>query len=249
MTKTLRATAGILLCATLLMASGCKVSGDIETATIALERAYVPALVLSMIGSDEDAGKRAVEIYAAKWEEFRGRYAGAHPENSWSEAVALVDLMVGDARAFAADGKLMEAHVVLEGVREAFREARADLHIEFVTDHLTVFNTLVERTAHTASDKTIMPDEAEYLRGLIPQMETEWLRVEQSDFDRKAFGFTDEMAARFATYASSEGEAIRLLAASLAHGDERATLAALGAVKQGYTNVFRLFGNFPAVGP
>lgn len=216
----------------------------------ALDRAYVPALVLTNRPEVEPA-RRAIVALRAEWDAFRARYPVApagYPAASWVRATEATEAAIVAAEQKIAAGKGPAAHDELEAVREAMHALRRDAGVAYYMDDLTAFHTAMERIARAVGGRNaqaITDAEVATVRAALPEAERTWLIVVANRAQVARHIESPERQAAAQALIDSEAATLAALNAAAAAGD-RAGIAAHGnALKPGYSKLFSQFGAPP----
>jgi len=240
----------VLLATAALLAGPAAVAG-IHEDMVALDRAYVPALVLTN-RPDAEPARRAIAALRTEWNAFRSRYPVAPPGYSpaaWQRATGEVEAAIAAAEKQIAAGKGPAAHEDLEAVREAMYTLRREAHVAYYMDDLTAFNTAMEHIARAVGGRSaqgLTDSEVAAVRAALPEAEVTWAAVVAN---RAAVArHIDAPERQAAAHAQIDVETATLagLKAAVAAND-RAGIATYGnTLKPGFSKLFALFGAAPA---
>lgn len=238
-----------LVAAAALFASPLSTAGVTEDMA-ALDRVYVPALVLTN-RPDVEPARRAIVALRAEWDAFRARYPEApagYPAASWQRASAAVEAAIVAAEQKIAAGKGPAAHEELEAVREAMYALRREAGVAYYMDDLTAFHTAMERIASAVGGRnaqTLTEAEIAAVRAALPEAERTWAIVVANRAQVARHIETPEGQAAAQKLIDTEAATLAALKAAVA-ADDRAGIATHGNVlKPGYSKLFAQFGAPP----
>ena len=240
-----------LLVATLLLCSAPAAAGVNED-MVALDRVYVPALVLTN-RPDAEPARRAIAALRAEWNAFRARYAVAPPgysQAAWDRANATIEAAIVAAEKNAAAGKGPAAHDDLEAVREAQYTLRRDAGVPYFLDDLTAFHATMERIASAVGGRnasTLTDGEVAAVRAALPEAERTWAvvvanRAQLARHIEAPERVAPERVAAAQAQIDAESAALAALRTAVAAGDREGIATGGNALKPGFSKLFSLFG-------
>jgi len=243
----------ILACLLLACAAGAAVAqapAALRADMIALDRAYIPALVVTN-RPDAQVAARAMDALNAQWRTFKGRYAGAATgDPRWAETIKDVDDYVGRADRIVAEGKdLPAAHDQLEGVRATLLESRTRMKMPYYLDGLTRYHDSMESIylAGKGRDAATMTDElVASIRKELPAAEQSWQAARAQPIEPE-FGLTPAKQADVEAHYGKVDRSLADLRAALASGDKGAIAKAAQGVRPPFSALFASFGDFGPV--
>jgi len=223
-----------------IVAAGAARAGAIED-TIVLDRAYIPALVLTNQPQKSAAAtSESLQRLTAAW----ARYEAALPpadRAAYAEAIAESDAKIKTADKLLASGSRQAAHDALEGVRIAFWKARVAQGVDYYPDRLTAFHEamepLVDLAANPAADATKLKRHFEETSAL-------WSRVEGARFDAALYGFDAEKTAQLQALIKKERGILSQLDAAIGSGNRGELEAGAKTLKGTFSQTLLLFGDF-----
>lgn len=214
----------------------------------ALDRAYIPALMLSN-GKDPARAQAAQETYEKAWAVFAQRQRAAYPGDAgWAKTLAAGDKANAEARAALAAGKLSAAHNAQEEVRHALWHQRQAMKVDYQPDALTDFHATMEVIIATAQGKdpaAINADDVAALRKLLAQARTQWQAVKAARWDPAAYGMEGARLESYRSALVAEDQALDALAAALDAADGARIVKAAPAIKPPFAKAYAAFGVFP----
>jgi hypothetical protein len=213
------------------------------------DRAYVPALALTKMGTRE-ASLEAMKRLTVEWREFLANHGEAIPtDGHWQADLAQVGKAIASAETHLAEGQQLEAHEALEAVREILLETRRRNGIIYYLDYLTEFHTTMEEIVLPLTETTpgkLTSSEIAEVRRLTQKAIRQWEQVKSAPIQLNRFGFDEEKAAQRQQLLQAETRALEQLELALA-GDDQARIIKTGtAIKPLFAKSFMLFGRFPA---
>jgi hypothetical protein len=218
-----------------LIAAGAANAGPIEDA-VALDRAYVPALVLTNQPQKPAAATtEALARLKSAWPKLRGAASND------AAAIAETDAKIREAEQLLGAGSRQGAHDALEGVRIALWKARAARGLDYYPDRLTAFHEEMETIVDLAAEPAF---DAAKLKRQLAEASALWSRVEGARFDATLFGFDAERTARLNGLVKKEREILGQLDASLASANREAVAAGAKALRANFGQTYMLFGDF-----
>jgi hypothetical protein len=234
--KTLRT--GIAVVA--IAAAGAARAGVIED-TIVLDRAYIPALVLTnQPQRPATATSESLQRLNAAWVKFQAALPPAD-RPAYAAAIAESDAKIKSADKLLASGSRQGAHDALEGVRIAFWKARVAQGVDYYPDRLTAFHEamepLVDLAANPAADAT-------KLKRRLDETSVLWSRVESTRFDASLYGFDAEKTAQLQSLIRKERGILSQLEAAIGSGNRDELAAGAKALKGTFSQTLLLFGDF-----
>jgi hypothetical protein len=235
-----------LLVATLLLCSAPAAAGVSED-MVALDRVYVPALVLTN-RPDAEPARRAIAALRAEWNVFRARYAVAplgYSQAAWDRANATMEAAIVAAEKNAAAGKGPAAHDDLEAVREAQYTLRRDAGVPYFLDDLTAFHAAMERIASAVGGRnanTLTDGEVAAVRAALPEAERTWAVVVANRAQVARHIEAPERVAAAQAQIDAESASLAALRTAVAAGDREGIATSGNALKPGFSKLFSLFG-------
>ncbi len=226
---------------------GCRDDGLINEMAM-LDRAYVPALVLT--ASDDETGDAvmAVKNFKLEWLIFKARVLSARKD--WGGALGEVEglVMRADGDINAGDGG--GAHEALKGVRQVMLRRRRAAGIEYFPDYLTDFHGVMEEILVAVEGKapgSFGEADLRRLRRDLHRAAHRWEKVRTAGFDKRVFGLGAAEEREFKRRVEEESAALEALRAALKRGDEAGIIEAAGGLAPPFLNAFKLFGDFSRV--
>jgi hypothetical protein len=213
-----------------------------------LDRAYVPALALTRMGTLE-ASQKALGRLKREWQHFQSRHAGAMPQDAqWQSDFRRVGVAIKDADEDLHDGRQMDAHESLEAIREVLLAARRRNNLDYYLDHLTEFHATMEEIVLAVKDKKpadLRADTIENMQGLTETAIQQWEQVKAAPFSPKRFGFDETKRVQRQHLLEAETHALKELELAVKSGDKKQIIRSGKAIKPIFAKSFMLFGDFP----
>ena len=214
----------------------------------ALDRSYIPALMLSN-GKEPAKAAAAQASYEKAWAEFAARQRDAQPARpEWAAMFATVEKANAEARAALAAGKLKDAHNAQEEVRHALWHERKALGVAYQPDLLTAFHASMELLIDAVQDKApgaIGAAEVAKMRALLAQARGEWQAVKAARWSPEDYGLDAARAESYRAAVAAEDKALDELGAALDAGDGARIARAAPAIKPPFAKAYAAFGAFP----
>ncbi len=223
-------------------------AGLLEKDMAAFDKAYIPALALTSQG-DKAAAQKAVEIMLEQWAGFKKIHSAAFNDNPADNAdFATIDRLLAEAaRTVQRNGKLDDAHEILEGVRITFLAFRERKAIDYYLDYTTRFHESMEAIVLTVKGQT--PDTlteamVSKIKTLLKIAQKDWKSLQTAAFDPDLFSFSAEQDSRRQYYINAETEQMNRLQKALEQNDRGKIIEAARGIKPNFVNLFLLFGDF-----
>jgi hypothetical protein len=226
-------------------------AGQLEKDMAAFDRVYIPALALTS-QDNKAAAKKAIALTKAGWGVFKKKHAGAFKKSKPDKRdLAIIDQMITDAeRTVRSNGKLAEAHEILEGVRDTFLAIRKRNSIDYYLDYTTRFHEPMETIVLTAMGKTADTLTDAMLRKIKSNFsiaEPAWKKLQSAAFDPVLFSFDAKKDAQRLDYIKAEAEAMGRLKIALDSGDKGAIIKAAPGIKSNFMQLLLMFGDFTRI--
>jgi len=223
-----------------IVAAGAARAGAIED-TIVLDRAYIPALVLTNQPQKSAAAtSESLQRLTAAWARFQAALPPAD-RAAYAAAIAESDAKIKTADKLLASGSRQAAHDALEGVRIAFWKARVAQGVDYYPDRLTAFHEAMEPLVDLAA---IPPTDATKLKRQFEETSALWLRVEGARFDAALYGFDAEKTAQLQALVRKERGILSQLDAAIGSGNRGELEAGAKTLKGTFAQTLLLFGDF-----
>jgi hypothetical protein len=212
------------------------------------DRAYVPALALTKMGTPEASGKAMARL-KDQWQEFDAKCHKAMPKDSqWPKDFDRVSRAISEAAKHLADGQQPEAHESLEAIRELLLESRRRNGLDYYLDHLTEFHATMEEivlAVKVEKPSDLKEDTIESIRGRTRKAIEQWEQVKSAPFQPQRFGFDDKKVAQREQLLKAETQALKKLEEALKEDDKARIISTGMAIKPVFAKNFMLFGDFP----
>jgi hypothetical protein len=216
--------------------------------SVALDRAYIPALMLSN-GKDPAKAKAAQEAYEQAWTAFAAKQRNAKPGDAgWAKMFTIVDKANAEARAAIAAGKMSDAHNAQEEVRHALWHERQALGLQYQPDVLTDFHATMELIIDGAQGKEPAAIGAAEIAKLRPQLADArklWQAVKAAQWNPADYGLDAARLESYRAALAAEDKALDELGAALDAGDGARIARAAPAIKPPFAKAYAAFGVFP----
>lgn len=229
-----------------LLVSGCNEQEVIHDMA-RFDRAYVPALVLTVTRDTTGQSVLAVKRLRQDWEllsaKYRQLFAGGDGADKVDGIIERADLLV-------TTGDFEGAHRELESIRGILQDARKSRGIDYFMDYLTPFHSAMEKVVSAVDGKEpkdITRLDVSVIEKMLPEAKARWRAVSAAPFDRKPFLFDKETEKALMEAIAAEAKAIGYLEAAVRSGNRKLIAKHAEMMKKGYYRVFRMFGNFDSV--
>ncbi len=214
----------------------------------ALDRSYIPALMLSN-GKDPAKARTAQETYEQAWAAFAAKQRNAKPGDAgWTKMFAIVDKANAEARAALAAGRMSDAHNAQEEVRHALWHERQAMKLQYQPDLLTDFHATMELIILAVQDKAppaIGAAEIAKLRPQLAEARKLWQAVKTARWSPEEYGLDAARTESYRAALVAEDKALDELGAALDAGDGARILKAAPAIKPPFAKAYAAFGSFP----
>ena len=214
----------------------------------ALDRAYIPALMLSNAKNPAKA-LAAHESYLAAWEAFAARQRSARPTDAaWAKTFANIDKANAEARAALTAGRLADAHMIQEEVRHELWRQRQALGLDYQPDRLTAYHETMEDLIASVPGKepaAIGTPQISAMKAILAKARTQWLAVKSARWEPADYGLEGARLDAYLAAVAAEDRALDELAAALDAGDGVRIAKAAPAIKPPFAKAYGAFGVFP----
>ena len=221
----------VLMFAPLL--SGCA-GNPVQESMASLERAYIPALMLTSEKDLTGQNVMALKQLKLEWSVFRSKNPAFADEGGSAYAV---EAIVTEADNFINIGNYKKAHSVLERGRIILRNARVSAGIDFFPDRLTEFHVVMERIVKELNDP-------KRISILIPYVIESWRKVSQAKIDEDVFRFNEDQMENLERLIGQQTEILKGLSAAAASDDLKKMAGLAEQMKEKYKTIYMMFGNF-----
>jgi len=216
------------------------------TDSAALDRSYIPALMLSN-GKDPAKAKAAQDAYEIAWTQFAARQRVAHAGDAgWTKTLAIADAANAQARAALAASRMQDAHNAQEEVRHALWDQRKAMGVAYQPDLLTDFHATMELVIANAQGKPVLgPADVAALRAQLAQARMQWQAVKSARWEPADYGLDGSRLDAYRAALAAEDQSLDALAAALDAGDSAQIAKAASAIKAPFAKAYAAFGVFP----
>jgi hypothetical protein len=211
--------------------------------SVALDRAYIPALALTnQPDKPQPLVEEALHRLVAAWERFLGNLSAEDSaKSSIKEAINLSSSRIDEACRLVASNKRQDAHEALESVRSAFAKARGGLGINYLPDRFTGFHDPMEEFAGLAIERGT---DAARLKDLLSKLSALWKAVEEVPLDAKLFKVAPERAAQYAGQVRKIRDILTQFERLIGSGNHEALVNATKALKGNFVQAYFVFADF-----
>lgn len=226
-------------------------ASPLEKDMAVFDRAYITALVSTSQGK-RISSKKAMERTMDEWATFKKNHANDLRKTTADRAdLVIINQMLSDARRIVRqNGRLDEAHIILDGVRDVFLKIRKRNSIDYYLDYITGFHKPMNNVVLTAKGKTSetltdpMVSKIQYNFKAASQS---WENLQKASFDPELFSFDAKKEAQRLACIKAETEALNELKKALDKDDKETIIKAAANIKSNFDNLFSLFGDFRKV--
>jgi hypothetical protein len=221
---------------------------DIIGDSAELDRALVPAIDFTT-GREIEPARAAMDELVAAWEAFRARHHGYRADDpEWSAALAEIDTLVADVAGMVEDGEdLAFAAENLVDMRMMLAELRQAAGVEYIPDYLGELWEPVEdlfTLAMYQDSSTLTPADAAAMAVFAEEFGVILEDVFEAGFDARRYGFDAARVEEFDRRLEALADAGEELEAALAGTDRDRQLRAARALRPGFFELYRLFGDY-----
>lgn len=215
---------------------------------VAFDKAYIPALVYTN-SNKQDSSEIAMKYVQKAWDKFKAdNEKPVGIDSQWNADIKTISHLIGEADTLIVkNSSLHEAHLKLENVRTIFVNMRELNDIEYYPDNLITFHALMEAMLNIVQDTKPADLSQEQIEGvsiILPQVMSTWHNVEQSKFDQKLFGFSDQKVSILNQLINQEQLVLSALQSALDSGNNEDIIKDAQAIKPIFMKVYTLFGDF-----
>jgi hypothetical protein len=233
-----------LLLLTMICSAPLARAADIREDMVTLDRAVIPALVLSSDGR-ADLALKAMRAARSTWTSFKARYYEFKSKDpDLKKDLDRVDALMWEAHTIIDGGRQVAlAQEPLERVTVVMANLRRRNGIDHYLDHLTAFRQPLNAIVAAAQSKAPADDAVNQIRAAYATASEAWksvLAAEPSTGYQLTSGEREALQAKV----DLETAALAALGKALAGNDRAAIIAAAIAVSQPFTDVYNSFGDF-----
>jgi len=229
-----------------ILVSGCN-EQDVIHDMARFDRAYVPALVLTVTRDTTGQSVLAVKRLRQDWELLSARYqqlfAGGDAAGRVNSSIERADLLI-------TTGDFEGAHRELRSVRSILHDARKSRGIDYYMDYLTAFQPAMEKAVSAVDGKKpedITRLDVSVMEKMLPEAKARWRQVSAAPFNRKLFLFDKGTEKALMEAVAAEANALGYLEAAVRSGNRKLIAKHAEMVKEGFYSVLKMFGNFDSV--
>lgn len=215
---------------------------------VAFDKAFIPALVYTN-SKVQDSSEIAMKYVLTAWNKFKAdNEKPIGIDSQWNTDIKTVSHLLGEADTLIIkDSNLYEAHLKLENVRTIFVNMRELNDIEYYPDNLITFHALMEAMLNIVENTKpadLNQEQVEGISIILPQAMSTWHNVEQSKFDKKLFGFSDQKVDTLNQLINQEQLALSTLQSALDSNNNAEIIKDIKSIKPIFMKVYLLFGDF-----
>ena len=276
-------TAALIAILSLLLVRDCKRRGHTMEGLVegrnrvlresaALDKAYIPALVLTNQGKVEQSQKAMTRLKEV-WETYANKYYPLVPRDrefrrsldKIQNAIRTADHIVNSG------GDLADAHEALEEIRFTFMALRKGrltssmirwkergelewnevwLPDYYYIDYLNEFHEPMEAIVLTAKGKTpetLTDEDVAKIKEYLAEASELLDKIYGAEFEQSVFDFSDEKAQTIRDYIDQETESLYRLRNALDDEDKEAIIQSSMGIKPGFVKLFTMFGDFESL--
>ncbi len=229
-----------------MILSGCQ-KDEVYYDMARFDRAYIPALVLTSKKDNTGQAVLAIKRLRQNWGVLTAKQAAIFAADARAEKIKDA---LEKADALISVGDYKGAHMELEEIREIMMKARRQHKIDYYPDYLTVFHSTMETIVSTVEGKSpeqLTKQDIMTISRYLPQAKTQWTAVSNAPFDAEVFKFTKETKEGLDALVQAEFKNLEHLEAAIKSGNHKLIIKHTIKIKQGYSGVYKTFGNFESV--
>lgn len=230
---------GMLL---LLILAACTKNEMIAEMAI-FDRKYIPALQMTLPGSDRGEAMLAVTEFRMSWSRLKSKvflYAGEDPD--WEAVKVRFERLVEKCDRDVGAGDLRGGHRALQDMGAVLIGFREKLGIDYFPDRLVRFHSEMDVLYYTADNDVLSPGELDLITAMLPGTISLWDEVMAARFSPGLYGFDRKKAKLLKHYLQAESDALGDLKTAHAQNDRSAMLRALKGIKAPFMKAYILFG-------
>lgn len=212
----------------------------------ALDRAYIPALATTNL-QQADRARAAMDRLQPAYRRFMADHYADKPEDPlWRQDLESVSRNIIDADRKLSEGRLAEAHMALEPIREILRGVRRRAALDYYLDRLADFHEPMEKIVKTAGPVGMtLPDSGvATIRDALPQARRTWQAVAEVSPNPALFDLDRARRQEAEQLVLAESAALDRLEGALSAGDPSAVADAARAIRPSFAQLYMLFGDF-----
>jgi hypothetical protein len=236
-----------LLLLTVICSAPLARAADIREDMVMLDRAVIPALVLTT-ENRPDLALKAMRAARSKWAAFKERYYNFKTTDAdWRRDFDRVDALMWEAHTIIDGGRQVAlAQAPLERVNAVMGNLRRRNGIDHYFDQVTAVRAPLNAIVGAAETKAPADDAVTRIRASYETVRQAWERMvssEPSTGYQLTSGERETLQARL----ELETAALEALGKALAGNDRAAIIAAAAAIKLPFSGVYNFFGDFHAL--
>ena len=221
-------------------------SADLVKDMVMLDKAYVPALLLSRKG-DLSRADIAVKRLVDSWRVFQSKWK-PDAGDAWRAGFDRIEALIAEsARQLSSTQDLERVHTVLDEVRHILSRLRRNEGIVYFGDRLTAFDDALDevKLALVQDRHLIMSsDELDVSENLLLEAARRWKAIVDTRLDKIVYRIDYYRMGEVASYREEGTRLLDELLQELRHGDRRVLSQKVGKVDDDFRNLLRLFGEF-----
>lgn len=238
----------LLVAITLIYMDASKKQAALMQDMVALDRSYIPVLVYTA-ADDVSGSRKAMTNFLQSWEAFKqsnidmGKFDPAWDEDmdKVEDYIQHADILINEG------GKLLQAHELLEQIRDVMLEVRVRNDMDYLLDYLTRFHASMEvivSTVHGKTEATLSDHDIGVIEEELNTTEMLWQGVMSAKLDAKLFGFDKKQLKLIDAIKLEERDKIEQLRQALVVGDKAVIIKSALALKPPFARLFKMFGDF-----
>lgn len=219
-------------------------AADIREDMVALDRAWIPALVLAS-EARADLALKAMRVARSRWAAFKDRYYTFKTTDAdWRRDFDRVDALIWEAHTIIDGGRQVTlARESLERVNRIMTNLRRRNGIDHFFDHVNAFREPLDAITVAAQDTTPATDAVDRIRASFATARSAWERVRSAE-PGTGYRLTSAEREAINTRLGLQTAALEALGKALAAGDRAAIIASAVATRPPFAALYNSFGDF-----
>lgn len=219
---------------------------DLVKDMVVLDKAYIPALLLSRKG-DLSRADIAVKRLVDSWRAFQSKWK-PDADDAWRAGFARIDVLIAEsARQLSSTQDLGRVHTVLDEVRHVLSRLRKTEGIAYFGDRLTTFDdALDEVKLAVVQDRHLImsSDELDVSENLLLEAARRWKAIVDTRLDKIVYRIDYYSMGEVASYREEGTRLLDELLDELRHADRGVLAQKVETLDGDFRNLLRLFGEY-----
>ena len=210
------------------------------------DRTYIPSLVLTAKKDPTGQSILAISRLKQDWELLKS----INSDLFMGDGLMEIDRVIERANMDIATGDYKAAHMGLERIRDIMHDMRKQRGIDYFVDYLNEFHSVMETMVSALSGKQsadLTEGDIKIIWNNLPEARAKWQAVKNAKFERETFIFTKETAEVMRQSIKQQEKNIDILEAAIVSRNKKLIYKHTIMIKKGYSDIFKMFGNFDSV--